>query len=72
MKYILIVLLGLLSAACTVAPARQLAASDPADPGAAVPPTHHRSVFETYVSQRPVDPAPWRKQNESVAPKPKQ
>lgn len=72
MKFILVALLGLLSAACTVAPARPINAADPADPEAAVPPARYRSALGTYVSQRPVEPRPWREQNEGVAPRPKQ
>lgn len=66
------VCLCLLAAACATEPARLVAGADPADPAAPVPATAHRPALEGYVSQRPVDPAPWREQNERVAPKPKQ
>ncbi|MEX0589532.1 MAG: hypothetical protein WD207_00440 [Xanthobacteraceae bacterium] len=73
MKVILVVLLGLLSAACTRSPAQPVAAANPADPEAAVPAAaRYRSSLGTYVSQRPVEPAPWQEQNERVAPRPKQ
>jgi len=33
-----------------------------------VPAATYRPVLGGYVSQRPVDPAPWREQNDRVAP----
>ena len=72
MKIVLIAVLGLLSAACAVAPAQPVSVADPASAEAPVPPVRHRSALQTYVSQRPVEPAPWREQNERVAPRPKQ
>ena len=45
---------------------------DPADPGARVPPLRYRSAIGPYERLRPVEPAPWREQNQRVAPKPKQ
>lgn len=71
MKVVLVILLGLLSAACSTAPARPVAEAGPANAEAPVPPVRHRSALATYISQRPVDPGTWREQNEQVAPKPK-
>jgi hypothetical protein len=64
--------LGLLTAACAANPDRQAAGPDPADAQVRVPAAGYRPVLSGYVSQRPVEPAPWREQNDRVAPKPKQ
>jgi hypothetical protein len=72
MKITLILLATLLLAACSRAPAQSLTASSPADPEVRVPPTRYSSTLGTYVSQRPVDPAPWKEQNERVAPRSKE
>jgi hypothetical protein len=67
------VLLTLLFAlgACTAAPRLHAFAGDPADPAARVPATKYRSTLGPYTSLRPVDPLPWREQNERVAPQPR-
>lgn len=62
------ILLCLMTAACFAPPERPLAGPDPADPNARAPATAYRPVLGGYVSQRPVEPAPWREQNERVAP----
>jgi hypothetical protein len=72
MKFVFAALIALLTAACTTLPAQPLAGLDPADPESPVPPARTGNALGTYVSQRPVGPAPWREQNERVAPKPKQ
>jgi len=61
-------LLCLLTSACLSTPERPTAGRDPADPAARTPATTYRSVLGGYVSQRPVEPAPWREQNDRVAP----
>ena len=66
------ILLPLLATLAGCAPAPILAGPDPSDPRARVPAVGYRSTIAPYVSQRPVEPAPWREQNERVAPKPKQ
>jgi hypothetical protein len=43
----------------------------PADPGAGVPPVEYRSTIAPFTSRRPVEPGPWRQENERVAPEPK-
>jgi hypothetical protein len=64
--------LCLLAAACSAAPTRPSAGPDPANPQAHTPAATYRPVLGGYQSQRPVEPAPWREQNERVAPAPKQ
>ena len=64
--------LCLLTAACAAAPERISAQADPSDPAAPVPAASYRPVLRGYVSQRPVEPASWREQNERVAPARKQ
>jgi hypothetical protein len=56
------------AAACFGAAERPLAGPDPSDPAARVPPAAYRSTLGGYSSRRPVEPAPWREQNERVAP----
>ena len=69
MQFVSVFLLALLIAACARGPAPLVEAADPFAP---VPTVRHSSAIGTYQSQRPVDPAPWREQNERVAPRPKQ
>lgn len=49
-----------------------LAGQDPANPHTRVQQIRERTGIETYQSRRPVEPSPWREQNERVAPKEKQ
>ena len=67
-----VVLLCLLTAGCFSPPERPLAGPDPSNPKARAPATAYRPVLGGYVSQRPVEPAPWREQNDRVAPAQKQ
>jgi hypothetical protein len=60
--------LGLLVTACT-ATTRPVAGADPSDPTVRVPAATYRSVVGGYLSRRPAEPAPWREQNQRVAPK---
>jgi hypothetical protein len=55
---------------CSQTPQR-LAGSDPSDPHSPARSAVYRSVIEPYASQRPVEPAPWRDQNDRIAPTPK-
>jgi len=48
-----------------------LAGPDPADPHAKVAGVGYRSTIAPYSSLRPAAPAPWREQNDRVAPTPK-
>jgi hypothetical protein len=45
---------------------------DPSDPRAPVARSTYQSTLGSYSSQRPVEPTPWREQNQGVAPAPKQ
>jgi len=60
----------LVLAACTAAgrPADIMPGSSPADSGAGIRNTHHHTVLEGYTHRVPVDPKPWRQQNDSQAP----
>ena len=60
--------LCLLTAACMATPKTPYAGPDPSDPKVRVRAATYRSTLSGYVSQRPVEPAPWREQNERVAP----
>ena len=44
---------------------------DPADPSVKVARVGYRSTVAPYASLSPTTPSSWRKQNDSVAPKPK-
>ena len=63
----LMALLPLL-AGCLAAPVPPLAGADPAEPDVKVPAVSYSPVLGRYVSRRPIEPAPWREQNERVAP----
>ena len=45
---------------------------DPSDPRAPAARSTYQSTLGSYSSQRPVEPTPWREQNQGVAPAPKQ
>jgi hypothetical protein len=66
-----IIALSLLTSACVTTPSAPYAGPDPSDPGVRVPAAGYRSTLGRYTSQRPVEPAPWREQNERVTPAPK-
>jgi hypothetical protein len=63
--------LGLLAVACAPAPQPLAAGPDPSDPSAHAGAVGYRSTIAPYTSQRPVEPAPWREQNERLTPAPK-
>lgn len=50
---------------------RLLAGAAPSEPSSPTRPVGYSSVTAGYVSQRPVNPAPWRQRNEHVTPPPK-
>lgn len=52
-------------------PTSPFAGPDPADPAVSIRPVTDVGVLGRYVSMRPVDPLPWREQNERVAPQPR-
>jgi hypothetical protein len=64
--------LSMVASGCAGPPATPFASADPADPAAPAKPASYRSTIEPYVRQRPVEPKPWREQNERVAPAPKE
>jgi hypothetical protein len=64
--------LSLLSAGCVTSADVPPAVPDPSVSSIRVPAVTYRPVLRGYVSQRPVEPAPWREQNERVAPSPRQ
>lgn len=73
-KSIHVALLGifaLLAEGCSPAPRVPMNGANAADPNASVPAATYRSTVGPYNSARPVAPAPWREQNERVAPQPK-
>jgi hypothetical protein len=51
-------------------PAQRLAGPDPSDPQAPARPAAYRPVIGSYASQRPVEPLPWRDQNDRITPAP--
>lgn len=55
---------------CAGAPSSRTVGPDPSNPSARAPAVGYRSTTAPYVTRRPVDPAPWREQNERVAPPP--
>lgn len=61
--------LCLLAAACSTPPDRLAADSGPAEPSVRGSVASYRPVLNGYASQRPVEPAPWREQNDRVAPR---
>ncbi len=56
-----------LLAACAEGP-EHFAGPSPADPSVRVAATTYQPVIVPYKSMRPAQPAPWRQQNEKVAP----
>lgn len=52
-------------------PPQPLNGPDPSNPRALVSRVDYRATTASYVSQRPVAPAPWRQQNDRAAPQPK-
>ena len=71
-KLTAIAALAALMSGCAEAPPSPFGGLDPADTSAAVPAVGYRSTIAPYLRQRPVAPAPWREQNERVAPAPKE
>jgi hypothetical protein len=62
---------ALLMQACSPPPPAPFAGPDPSDPRARVPAVAYRPAVTPYASQRPVEPLPWREQNDRIAPAPK-
>ncbi len=66
-----LIVLALVGHGCSAAPPSPVTGPDPANPRAPVPSSAYRSTLGSYTSQRPVEPTPWREQNERIAPSPK-
>jgi len=60
----------LVLAACTAAgrPADIMPGNSPVSSVAGIRNTHHHTVLQGYTHRVPVDPKPWRQQNDSQAP----
>jgi hypothetical protein len=67
-RIVVVLALAAPAAGCVGAPTSPFAGANPADPAAPVKRTGYRSTIEPYTRQRPVEPAPWREQNERVVP----
>jgi hypothetical protein len=59
---------ALLAQGCAATPPQPFQGADASNPDARVPSAAYRSVLGNYSSQRPVEPSPWRKSDERVAP----
>lgn len=62
---------ALLLSGCMAAERSTVVGRDPSDPSVPVPAVGYQSTTAAHVSQRPVAPAPWRRQNERITPQPK-
>jgi hypothetical protein len=69
---ILLLCTALFAQGCRTDPPAPTAGPDPSDPRAPVSRSTYQSTLGSYTSQRPVEPTPWREQNQGVAPAPKQ
>ena len=67
-----VVALCLLTAGCVATPGKPIAGIDPSAENVRVPSAGYRSTTGGYISQRPVEPGPWREQNERITPTPRQ
>ena len=63
--------LPLVMQACSASTASSWRGPDPSDASVRVAPASYRSTVGAYASQRPVEPRPWREQNQRVTPQPK-
>jgi hypothetical protein len=61
-------ILAALMQACARTPTSPFVGADPSDPSVRTPAAGYRSTIAPYASRRPVEPAPWREQNERLAP----
>ena len=61
--------LSVLAGGCALAPPVPYAGPNPADATAPLPSIRYRPTIAGYESLRPVEPAPWREQNDRIAPR---
>jgi hypothetical protein len=55
---------------CAATPMAPFAGPDPSDPSARIPAVSYRSTIGPFATQRPIEPAAWKKENGPVAPAP--
>ncbi len=56
---------------CAATPMAPFAGPDPSDGSARIPAVSYHSTIGSFANLRPVEPAPWKKENAPVAPAPK-
>ena len=69
-RFLLAAAMPLTLAGCASAsgPADVMSVSSPADTSAGIRNIHHHTVLGGYTHRVPVEPMPWRQQNDSQAP----
>jgi hypothetical protein len=55
---------------CAATPMAPFAGPDPSDASAPIPAVSYHSTIGPFATQRPIEPAAWKKENEPVAPTP--
>ena len=55
---------------CAATPMAPFPGPDPADASARIPAVSYHSTIGVFATQRPVEPAAWKKENEPVVPAP--
>jgi hypothetical protein len=55
---------------CAATPVAPFAGPDPSDASARIPAVSYHSTIGVFATQRPVEPATWKKENKPVAPAP--
>jgi hypothetical protein len=55
---------------CVATPMSPFAGPDPSDASARIPAVSYHSTIGFFATQRPVEPAAWKKENEPVTPAP--
>jgi hypothetical protein len=60
--------LAVMLQACASTASGPISRNDPSNAAAPAPAVRYRSTIGPYESRRPVDPAPWRPQNQQVTP----
>ena len=65
-----ILLLGGVTQGCAAMPMAPFVGPDPSDASARIPAVSYHSTIGFFATQRPVEPASWKKENEPVSPAP--